>query len=152
MRAYPHGSDPAKMRRGPLSRVHSSDLLTACMISTCLRHSGLALLTTIVVLLGGLLGACGGDEKSRDAKITNPRLVQTTGGQRVFAGTLVNKGTSTITIAEIEVALYNADGSRIETMRIKVEDIPPEDSAKFSKTIASTRPIQQAQVQRVLIP
>lgn len=122
------------------------------MISTCLRHSGLALLTTIVVLLGGLLGACGGDEKSRDAKITNPRLVQTTGGQRVFAGTLVNKGTSTITIAEIEVALYNADGSRIETMRIKVEDIPPEDSAKFSKTIASTRPIQQAQVQRVLIP
>jgi hypothetical protein len=33
-----------------------------------------------------------------------------------------------------------------------VQDVPPSDSVKFSQTIDSDRPIQQAQVQNILIP
>ena len=73
----------------------------------------------VCVLLVGLLGACGGDT-NRNAKVVEPRLVQTPDGQRVFAGTLVNQGASTIGIAEVEVALYDDQGARIETMRIQV--------------------------------
>jgi hypothetical protein len=104
------------------------------------------------VLLAGLLGACGGDGTQKDAKVANPRLVQTPGGQRVFAGTFVNQGSSTVGIAEIEVALYDDQGTRIETMRIQVKDVPPNDSTDFKQTINSDQPIQQAQVQNVLIP
>jgi len=106
----------------------------------------------VVALLIGVLGACGDDGKEDDATVINPRLVQTPGGQRVFAGTLVNQGSSTIGIAEIEVALYDDQGSRIETMRIQVEDVRPSDSTEFSQVIDSDQPIQQAQVQQILIP
>ncbi len=82
----------------------------------------------------------------------NPRLLQTPSGERVFAGTLVNPGASTIGIAEIEVGLYDDQGGRIETMRIQVQDVTPGDSVEFNQTIDSDRPIQQAQVQGVLIP
>lgn len=104
------------------------------------------------MLLVGLLSACGGGETARDATVVEPRLLQTPNGQRVFAGTLVNQGASTISIAEVEVALYDGQGSRIESMRIQVQDVAPGDSVDFSQPIDSDRPIQQAQVQNVLIP
>ena len=104
-------------------------------------------------MLVGLLGACGGDAGERtDAEVVQPGLVQTPGGERLFQGTLVNQSNSTIAIAEVEVALYDDEGSRIETMRIQVQDVPPGDSTEFSQTINSDRPIQQAQVQEILIP
>jgi hypothetical protein len=106
----------------------------------------------VAVLLAGLLGACGGDGEGRDATVVNPRLLQTPEGQRVFAGTLMNKGSSTISIAEIEVGLYDEKGARIETMRIQVQDVAPGDSTAFSQTIDSDRPIRQAQVRGVLVP
>jgi hypothetical protein len=37
-------------------------------------------------------------------------------------------------------------------MRIQVQDVPPNDSTEFSQPIDSDRPIQQAQVQQILIP
>lgn len=99
-----------------------------------------------------LLAGCGGDSNTSDATVVEPRLLQTESGQRVFAGTFVNQGSATIGIAEVEVALYDDQGSRIETMRIQVQDIRPGDSTEFNQTIDSDQPIQQAQVQQILIP
>ncbi|WP_263786195.1 FxLYD domain-containing protein [Salinibacter grassmerensis] len=112
------------------------------------------LLFAVAVAGAALLGACGGgDEGERaDATVAEPRLLQTETGERIFAGTLVNQGSSTIGIAEVEVALYDGQGSRIETMRIQVQDVSPGDSAAFNQTIDSNRPIQQAQVQSILSP
>jgi|GEM_PF-2498892 len=105
------------------------------------------------VFLAIVVAACsGGDGGSKEATVVNPRLLQTPSGERVFAGTLVNPGASTIGIAEIEVGLYDDQGGRIETMRIQVQDVTPGDSVEFNQTIDSDRPIQQAQVQGVLIP
>lgn len=117
-----------------LSRVHSSSLFA------------------VATLVAGLFGACGGDSGGRSAEVVRPRLVQTPSGERRFTGTLVNSGSATIGIAEIEVALYDDEGSRIETMRIQVQDVPPQDSVEFSQTIDSDQPVQQAQVQRILVP
>ena len=112
-------------------------------------------LTLFIAAVAGMavLGACGGDGgESTDATVVEPRLLQTETGERIFAGTLVNQGSSTIGIAEVEVALYDDQGSRIETMRIQVQDVSPGDSAAFNQTIDSSRPIQQAQVQSILSP
>ncbi len=114
-------------------------------------------LMLLVAAVAGMavLGACGGGEgegETTDATVVEPRLLQTETGERIFAGTLVNQGSSTIGIAEVEVALYDGQGSRIETMRIQVQDVPPGDSAAFNQTVDSDRPIQQAQVQSILSP
>jgi hypothetical protein len=109
----------------------------------------------LVAAVAGMavLGACGGDGgETADATVAEPRLLQTETGERIFAGTLVNQGSSTIGIAEVEVALYDGQGSRIETMRIQVQNVSPGDSAAFNQTIDSNRPIQQAQVQQILAP
>lgn len=122
------------------------------MISRVLRCGRSSFLFVVIALGVGLIGACGGDSSGRSAEIVSPRLVQTPGGERLFAGTLVNTGSATIGVAEIEVALYDDGGARIETMRIQVQDVPPTDSLEFTETIDSDRPIQQAQVQQILIP
>lgn len=121
------------------------------MASFSVRPSTTVGLLIATVLLGGLISACG-NEQGQEVEVVNPRLRQTPNGERFFAGTLVNRGASTISIAEIEVALYDTDGSRIETMRIQVQDVSPQDSTEFSDIIDSDRPIQQAQVQRILLP
>ncbi|WP_233992556.1 FxLYD domain-containing protein [Salinibacter altiplanensis] len=111
------------------------------------------LLFAVAAGVGALVGACGGNGgESADATVVEPRLLQTETGERIFAGTLVNQGSAPIGIAEVEVALYDDQGSRIETMRIQVQDVSPGDSATFNQTVDSNRPIQQAQVQNILSP
>lgn len=107
---------------------------------------------TGVLLLGGLT-ACGNEEAAvDDVEVVDPRLVETPNGNRSFTGTLVNHRSNALSIAQIEVALYDKDGSRVETMRFEVEDIPARDSVQFNEAIDSDAPIQQAQVQSILTP
>lgn len=106
-----------------------------------------------VVLAGGLLTACGNDESSSDdVEVVEPRLVELPSGDRAFTGTLVNHRSNTLSIAQIEVGLYDDAGSRVETMRFEVNDVPPQDSVQFNQTIDSDASIQQAQVQGILTP
>lgn len=105
-----------------------------------------------ILLLGGLV-ACENDGSTvDDVEVVEPRLVETPSGDRAFTGALVNHRPNTISIAQIEVGLYDDEGSRIETMRFEVEDIAPDDSVEFNQTIDSDEPIQQAQVQSILTP
>lgn len=119
-----------------------------------LLRSQLRMLLVVLVVgaIGMSLAACGGQEGSRDVEVSNPRLVQTPNGERAFAGTLVNDRSSSLSIVQIEVALYDEGGSPVETIRFEVEDIPAQDSVDFSETIDSDRSFQQAQVQSVLTP
>lgn len=116
------------------------------------RRLGPVLLAILLLVGAGVLGGCGSGEGADGVEITNPRLVQTPGGQRAFSGTLVNTGSRLIPIAQVEVALYDDTGSEIETIRIEVEDIPAQDSVDFSGTIDSDRAFSQAQVKSVLTP
>lgn len=110
-------------------------------------------LLSILLLAGAsVLGGCGSGGGAKGVEITNPRLMQTPGGQRAFTGTLVNTGSQPISIAQVEVALYDDSGSEIETIRIEVEDIPAQDSLDFSGTIDSDRAFSQAQVKSVMTP
>jgi len=112
------------------------------------RDAFLMLLVGSAVAIGG----CSSESASDTLEIHNPRLVQAQSGQRSFTGTLVNEGRRPISIAQIEVALYDNTGSPVETIRIEVENIPPQDSTDFSHRIDSDRPFQQAQVQSIMTP
>ncbi len=97
--------------------------------------------------------ACGNDESTAgDVEVVKPRLVEMPNGDRAFTGTLVNHRSNVLSIAQIEVGLYDDEGSRVETMRLEVKDIAPQDSVQFNETIDSDAPIQQAQVQGILTP
>jgi len=108
----------------------------------------------IVFLAGGLLSVagCGAESGGGGLEVVEPRLVKTPNGQRAFAGTLINGGTVPISIAQIEVALYDDEGSPVERVQIEVKDIPAGDSLDFSQTIDSDEPFTQAQVQSVYTP
>ena len=106
---------------------------------------------TIVALLL-FTAACGSGQSGADLEVVEPRLVQTPGGERSFTGTLVNNRPSALAIAQVEVALYDDDGSAVERIQIEVNDIPAQDSVKFSQPIDSDLRFSQAQVQRVLAP
>lgn len=107
----------------------------------------------LLFILGGGVLACGsGQNSGTNLEVINPRLVQTPDGQRSFTGTLVNERSQPLSIAQVEVALYDENGSPVETVRIEVKDIPGQDSVEFSGTIDSDRPFQQAQVKSVFTP
>jgi hypothetical protein len=112
--------------------------------------------TAFVFLLAASVGlgalACGSDRTTKGVDVVAPRLVQTPDGNRAFTGTLVNQRSSPLSIAQIEVALYDDAGSPVETIRIEVKDVPAQDSVAFNQTIDSSRPFSQAQVQSVLTP
>lgn len=112
----------------------------------------LSVLAAGVLFVVGLSACEGNNAASDDVEIVDPRLVETPNGERSFTGVLVNHRPNTLSIAQIEVGLYDDEGSRVETMRIEVEDIPAEDSVEFNQTIDSDRPFQQAQVQGILTP
>lgn len=110
------------------------------------------LLLSSFLLLAGLLAACGDGSSSSDVEVVEPSLVQTPSGDRVFTGTFVNRRSTSISIAQVEVALYDAEGAPLGSMRIEVGDVPAQDSVEFKQTIDSERPIEQAQVQSILLP
>lgn len=122
---------------------------------TSMRSSSFSLLlvfAAVALLLGGLTACESNDMGSDDVEVVNPRLVEMPNGERSFTGAVVNHRPNVLSIAQIEVAFYDDDGSRVETMRFTVEDIPAGDSVEFNQTIDSDRPLQQAQVQGILTP
>jgi len=109
------------------------------------------LLVLVVGSIGLGLLACGG-ESVEGVDVVKPRLVKTPSGQRAFTGTLVNERSRSLSIVQIEVALYDDKGSTVETVRFEVEKVPARDSASFSHEIDSDQVFQQAQVQSILTP
>jgi hypothetical protein len=109
-------------------------------------------LPLVIGILAVIMVGCGQGQGGDDVTVVQPRLVQTPGGQRAFTGVLVNRRPQALSIAQVEVALYDASGSPVETIRIDVRDVPAQDSVEFSGVIDSDRPFRQAQVQSVLTP
>ena len=116
------------------------------------RLLGIAALLTALGL-GGLLSACGGsDASTEDVEVQNFRYERMPNGNRYFTGTLVNKRSVRIPIAEIEVALYGSNGSRVGTDQIQIEDIPAQDSVSFRSAANIDESIARVRVRSVLVP
>jgi hypothetical protein len=118
------------------------------------RLSGWPVLQVVLV---GVLGlgvlACGSEDKTAEGvTVVEPRLVETPNGERAFTGILVNRQSSTLSIVQIEVALYDDQGAPVETIQIDVRDVPAQDSVSFSHSIDSDQAFRQAQVQSILTP
>jgi hypothetical protein len=122
---------------------------------TTFRRALLRLLLLLVASIGlsGLLAACGGSGTAADdVEVHTFRYERMPNGNRYFSGTLVNKRSRRIPIAEIEVALYGADGSRVGTDQIQVEDIPAQDSLQFRSAANIDESIARVRVRSVLVP
>jgi len=119
---------------------------------TVSRLLGIAALLTALGL-SGLVGACGGSNAStEDVEVQNFRYAKMPNGNRYFTGHLVNKRSSRIPIAEIEVALYGTDGTRVGTEQIQVEDVPAQDSTQFRSAANIDESIARVRVRSVLVP
>jgi len=144
--------------RFPLRREDFGTLVLALRATSIIemdrfRPSPTPLLLSVLLLGVALVGsACNSGGSSSGLEIRNPGLFQGDRGQRFFTGTLVNERSSPISIAQIEVALYDDTGSPVETVRIEVENITPGDSVDFSHRIDSDRSFSQAQVRSILTP
>lgn len=117
----------------------------------CTRVLRFILFSSLLGVAGLTLLACGSDE-ANDVEVIEPGLVKTPAGERSFTGTLVNNGSRPLSIAQVEVVLYDEAGSVVETIRIEVEKIPAQDSVEFSQRIDSDQSFSQAQVKSVLTP
>ena len=115
-------------------------------------RSLLSPLCAALLVGAGILGACGSGSGGGDLQVVEPRLVKTPSGERAFTGTLVNNRSTAISVAQIEVALYDDDGSPVERIQIEVDEVPAQDSLEFSQPIDSDRAFSQAQVQSVYTP
>lgn len=114
-------------------------------------HQLFGIAVIAVAILAGQ-GCGSGQGSGGDVEVIEPRLVQTQSGERAFTGTLVNNGSRPVSIAQVEVSLYDENGSPVETVRIDVKDISAKDSVQFNSTIDSNRPFRQAQVKEILVP
>lgn len=113
------------------------------------------LLVNVFLFLGvaavGMTAGCGSGQQGGVAVI-EPQLVQTPDGQRAFAGQLVNQRSQLLPVVQVTVALYDDNGSRVETVQVEVNDVPARDTVSFSGVIDSDRAFRQAQVQSILTP
>lgn len=105
----------------------------------------------VLGIVGLALVSCS-DTENASVKVAQPRLLQTPDGNRAFSGILINNREKPIRIAHVKVALYDEVGSPVETIRIDVTDVFPQDSASFNSTIDSDRSFRQAQVKEILTP
>lgn len=102
-------------------------------------------------MLGLGLLSCGYTEGG-GMQVVQPRLLQTPEGNRAFSGILINSRKRRISIAQVEVALYDESGFPVETIRLEVNDVPAQDSVSFSSPIDSERSFTQAQVKEIFSP
>lgn len=103
-----------------------------------------------LVAVSGMMG-CGSGQQGGVAVI-EPQLVRTPDGKRAFSGQLVNQRAQSLPVVQVTVALYDDNGSRVETVQIEVNDVAARDTVSFSDVIDSDRAFRQAQVQSILTP
>jgi len=114
--------------------------------------------STLAILMLSLLlaTACGNSEARVSPKkidVEEPRLVTVSDtGERSFSGTLINKNKKSITVVQVDVALYDAAGLRVGTTAIEVEDVPGDGKKPFSGVLDTDADVARARVVSVAVP
>ena len=111
----------------------------------------------IIALLLLLLAACGEDTAVTVEASDGPvavldfRYVQLPGGARVVTGKVHNRTAESISNAQIQIALYDADNRLITTMSVLVKDIAPDHQKPFRQVVDIDDNVQGARVRGVLV-
>ncbi|NNE35239.1 MAG: hypothetical protein HKN13_08390 [Rhodothermales bacterium] len=105
----------------------------------------------LLVLSGGL-AACApsGDQSAVHVEDLRYRLMP--GGARILTGTLINDSSQHLTVAQVEVSLFDGDNRRISSMSVVVQDIAVGQQRDFRQPVASDLDVQGARVKAIILP
>ena len=87
-----------------------------------------------VAVLAATLAACGGEAASQ-ADVSGLRLQRKGAGYPTLTGYLVNRGTETITSADVFVTLYDDDNRPMQDVMVGVRNVAAGDSAQFREPL-----------------
>jgi hypothetical protein len=112
------------------------------------------------LLLGvGLLGwsACGSSDAASAQQMAvkdgSPKLVTVEEtGERFFQAVVVNNNSQPVSVAQVEVALFDRAGNQVSTASIEVRDIPANGEKQFEGALNTSADVGGAKVQSILVP
>lgn len=73
-------------------------------------------------------------------------------GARILTGDVVNLSLEEISIAQIQISLFDADNRRVDELNVIVRNLAPDTVTSFREPIRSEFDIRGARPKRVFIP
>ena len=115
--------------------------------------SGFTILIITSLLSGSLVSACSEETKSDSAPldVLDLQLRVHPGGARILTGRLVNRSSDPVSVAQIQVTLFDADNRPVSGMSVVLHDIPPGDEVSFREPVDSDLDVQGARVKNILV-
>ena len=84
--------------------------------------------------------------------VQNLRYRLLPGGARILTGTVVNDGDDPVSVAQIDVSLFDEDNRRISSMLVVVQNIEARGEKSFRMAVDVDLPIHGARVKSIIIP
>ena len=123
------------------------------MIRTQPVPSGYFILIIAFLLTGSLVSACSDETKSESAplEVLDLQLRVHPGGARILTGRLVNRSSDPVSVAQIQITLFDADNRPVSGMSVVLHNIPPGDGISFREPVNSDKDVQGARVKNILV-
>lgn len=72
-------------------------------------------------------------------------------GARIVSGELFNPSDRAVANAQIQVSLFDGDNTRVGSMSIPVQNVPPGGRVAFRQAVESEADVQAARVRSVIV-
>ena len=114
------------------------------------------MIRSFIVCLCLISLGCGSPSGTTDSKervrVSNVTYQELSGGARILKGELENLSTERISVAQIDVSLYDASNRRVESMKVLVRDIEVGAKVSFREPVRSSFDIRGAKARAVFLP
>jgi len=110
----------------------------------------------VLWLAGGLLltlpGCTDNAQTRSQINVQDLRYRLLPGGARILTGTVVNDGEEPVSVAQIDVSLFDEDNRRISSMFVVVLNIEARGHKNFRKAVDVDLQIHGARVRGIIVP
>lgn len=108
-----------------------------------------------MLVVAVLLAACGSADPEAEpaarVSVEDFTFSLLPGGARILTGSLYNPAASPITVAQIQVSLFDENNRRVGKMNVEVRDIPAEGRRGFRAAVQGDEDVHGARVRSVLV-
>jgi Protein of unknown function (DUF3426) len=113
-----------------------------------MKLSRLALVALLIV------NACAEAPKIdvSDLEVVDLELNSHPGGARILTGSLFNHSGMNLTVAQIQITLFDADNRAVSSMSVVLHDISANTTQSFRQAVDSDLDVSGARVRQILIP
>ena len=87
-----------------------------------------------------------------DLAVERLQLTSYPGGAKILTGTLVNHSELDLSVAQIQLTLFDSDNRAISSMSVVIHDVVSTDSVAFREAVDTELDITGARVKQILIP